>query len=127
MLNIYLQEMLDGNLIQITRDRDEDEHGVNVIVPHFNILGPIVIAYNSQKPAISPLVIRLTSPTPYESDRDVPYKYNATMLKDGKEVTIPSLYSFVNIADVSGVTLSGRVFAFVAPKRIEDTLVGKQA
>lgn len=39
-----LQEILDKNLIQITRDRDEDEHGVNVIVPHFNILESVVIA-----------------------------------------------------------------------------------
>lgn len=49
------------------------------------------------------------------------------MLEDGKEVPIPSLSSIMNIADVSGATQSGRVFYFVPPKRIEDTLVGKQA
>ena len=32
-----LQEMLDQNLIQVTRDRNEDENEVNVIVPHFNL------------------------------------------------------------------------------------------
>ena len=37
MVKRDLQEMLDQNLIQITRDRDEDEHVVNVIVPRFNI------------------------------------------------------------------------------------------
>lgn len=67
-----LQEMLDANLIQITRDRDEYEHDVNVIVPHFNIPKPNVIAYNSQKSIISPLVICLVGPTPYESDKAVP-------------------------------------------------------
>lgn len=71
------------------------------------------------------MVIRLVGPTLYESDKVVPYKYNATMLEDGKEVHIPSFSSVVNIVDVSGVTRSGRVFAFVALKRIEDASVGK--
>lgn len=48
------------------------------------------------------------------------------MLGDGKEVLIPSFSSVVNIVGVSGVTRSGRVFAFAAPKRIEDAFVGKQ-
>lgn len=113
--------------ILLERERDEDEYGVSAIVPHFNILEPVVIAYNSQKSVVSPLVIRQSVPTPYESDRVVPYKYNATMIEDGKEVHIPSLSFIVNIADVSGVTRSGRVFSFVALKRIEDTSVGKQA
>lgn len=47
------------------------------------------------------------------------------MLKDGKEVPIPSLSSILNIANVSGVTRSGRVFVYVPPKRIEDASVGK--
>lgn len=49
MVKRYLQETLDQNVIQITSDRDEDEHGMNVIVPLFNIPKPVVIAYNSQK------------------------------------------------------------------------------
>ena len=44
--------MLDQNLIEITRDKDEDEHEVNVIVPRLNIPEPIVIAYNGQKPVL---------------------------------------------------------------------------
>lgn len=39
-----LQVMLDKNLIQVTRDINEDEHKVNVIVPHFNLPKPVVIA-----------------------------------------------------------------------------------
>lgn len=86
-----------------------------------------MIAYNGQKSAISPLVIHLEGLTPYEYDKVIPYKYSATMYEYGKEVHIPSLSSVVNIADVSGVTRSGRVFVYVAPKRIEDASVGKQA
>lgn len=119
--------MLDENLIQITKDMDKDMHDVNVIVPHFNIPKPVLISYNSQKYVVSPLVIRSEGPTPYESDRVVPYKYNAIMLEDGKEVLIPSLSSVVNIIDVSGVTRSGRVFASATPKIIQDTSVSKQA
>lgn len=83
-------------------------------------------AYNNQSYAISPLVIHLESPTLHESDRVVSYKYSATMLEDGKEVLISYLSSIVNIVDASGVTRSGQVFASMAPKRIEDTSVGKQ-
>lgn len=85
-----------------------------------------MIAYNIQNFVVSPLVIHLESPTPYESDKVVHYKYNATMLEDGKEVYIPSFSSIVNIADLSGVSRSGQVLAYAAPKRIEDTSVGKQ-
>lgn len=118
--------MLDQNLIQITRDKDEDEHEVNVIVPHFNISKPIVIAYNSQKSSVSPLVIHLDGPTPYEFDKVVPYKYNDTMLGDGEEVLIHSFSSIVNTADVSGVSRSGRVFASATPKRTEHASMGKK-
>lgn len=117
--------MMDQNIIQITRDKNEDEHEVNVIVPRFNIPGQVVISYNGQKSVVSPLVIRLDGPTSYEYDKDVSYKYKATMLEDGKEVPIPSFSSVVNIANVSGGTRSGRVFAAAGPKRIEDVVVGK--
>jgi hypothetical protein len=63
---------------------------------------------------------------PYESDKAIPYKYNATMVEDGKEVSIPPLSSVVSIADVSRVTRSGRVFASEPPKKVDDVSVGKQ-
>jgi hypothetical protein len=47
---------------------------------------------------------------PYSSDKVVPYRYNVVALEDGKEVPLPST-SVVNIADVSGLTRSGRVFS----------------
>ena len=37
----------------------------------------------------------------------MPYKYNTTMIENGKEVPLPSI---VNITDVSRVTRSGRIF-----------------
>ncbi|XP_050877776.1 uncharacterized protein LOC127081573 [Lathyrus oleraceus] len=122
-----LQEMLDQNLIQVTRDRNEDEHEVNVIVPRFNLPEPVVIAYDGQKTAVSPLVICLVGLTPYKSDKVMPYKYNATMVEDGKEVSIPALPSVVNITDVSGVTRSGQIFVVVAPNRIEDVVIEKSS
>ncbi|XP_050909005.1 uncharacterized protein LOC127122761 [Lathyrus oleraceus] len=104
---------------------DEDKHEVNATVPRFNILELVAIAYNGHKSIVSPLVIRLVGPMPYESGRVIPYKYNATMLEDGKEVHIPSFSSVVNITDVIGVTQSGRVFAAATPKRTKDVMVGK--
>ncbi|XP_050896594.1 uncharacterized protein LOC127103370 [Lathyrus oleraceus] len=127
VVKIDLQEMLDQNLIQIRRDRDQDEHEVNVIVPRFNIPEPVVIELNGQKSIVSSFVIFLAGPTPYESAKVVPYKYNATMLEDGKEVSIPYFSSIVNITYVSGVTRSGRVFAAATPKRTEDVVIEKLA
>ena len=60
---------------------------MNVIVPYFSVLAPIEIEYCSY-PVVSPVVICLSGPVPYESDKVVPYKYNATILEDGVEVTI---------------------------------------
>ena len=47
---------------------------------------------------------------PYSSEKAVPYRYNAVALENGKEVPLPSSF-VVNIADVSGLTHSGRVFS----------------
>ena len=121
-----IQRLIDERMIEVTTERNEVENEVNVIVPHFNIPERVVIPYNSQKSAVTPLVIRLPGPVPYESDRAIPYKYNATMVEDGKEVPIPSLSSVVSIADVSRVTQSGRVFASEPPKKVDDVSVGKQ-
>ena len=63
--------------------------------------------YNDQKDSTTPMVICLPGPVPYQSEKAVPYKYNATMIENGKEVPLPSI---VNITDVSRVTRSGRIF-----------------
>ena len=107
------------------RDKNEDDHEVNVTVPHFNLPEPIVIAYDGQKTVVSPLVICLAGLTPYESGKAMPYKYNAIMVEDDKEMLIPDFLYVENIADVSCVTRSGQIFANVAPKRTEDVLIEK--
>ena len=96
----------------------EDE--VNVIIPQFNLPESVEIVYDSQTAPVAPvdpLIIYPPGPVPYNSDQAVPYKYNATMFENGVEVPIPTRPSFVNIADVSRVTRSGRVFAAVPLKR----------
>ncbi|KAI5406029.1 hypothetical protein KIW84_052693 [Lathyrus oleraceus] len=90
---------------------DEDADEVNVISPVFRIPEPIIIKYDSSKQKASPsLIIKPASPVPYSSEKAVPYRYNVVSLEDGKEVPLPAS-SVVNIADVSGLTRSGRVFS----------------
>lgn len=69
---------------------------------------------------MTPLVINLPGPVPYQSDKVMPYKYNSTMTENGKDVPLPSIF---NITDVSRLTRSGRIFA----KRTKDVVAGKQA
>lgn len=52
---------------------------MNVIVPQFNDSKPIQITYDNQKTYVTPLVINLPGPIPYQSDKVVPYMYNAIM------------------------------------------------
>ncbi|KAI5409937.1 hypothetical protein KIW84_055409 [Lathyrus oleraceus] len=108
-----VQEMLDEGVIEILRNRnvDEDEPEVNVISPVLRIPEPVVIKYDGSKQKASPtLVIKPAGPVPYSSEKAVPYRYNAVAVENGKEVSLPSS-SVVNIADVSGLTHSGRVFS----------------
>ncbi|XP_050878419.1 uncharacterized protein LOC127082217 [Lathyrus oleraceus] len=43
---------------------------------------------------------RLMDEVPYESDKVIPYKYDATMIKHGQEVPLPATTSVVRIVDV---------------------------
>ncbi|XP_050890777.1 uncharacterized protein LOC127096223 [Lathyrus oleraceus] len=122
-----LQAQMDQGYIEAYRDRDYNQvnmvntdNEVNVIVPQFNDSEPIQITYDSRKTSVTPLVINLPGPVPYLSDKVVPYKYNATMTENGKDVPLPSI---INIADVSRVTRSGHIFT----KRTEDVAAGKHA
>ncbi|KAI5424629.1 hypothetical protein KIW84_030712 [Lathyrus oleraceus] len=54
--------------------------------------------------------IKPAGPVPYSSDRAVPFRYNPVAVQDGIEVPLPST-SVTTIADVSGLTRSGRVFS----------------
>lgn len=119
-----IQGLLDARTITVVHPRNL-ENNVNVIIPQFNVPEPLEITFDSRNSAKSPLVIYLAGLAPYQSDKAVPYKYQATMIKDGKEVPLPSMPSAVNIADVSGVTRSERVFTTVPPRNVEAS-VGKK-
>lgn len=119
-----IQKLLDLRTVSITYDKNPDDE-VNVIVPQINAPKPIKVTYDSRNSSISPLVIHLPGLIPYSSDKDVPYKYNATMLENGKDVHIPSIPSVVNIVDVSRVTRSGQVFSSEPPKGVKGVSIGK--
>ncbi|XP_058724226.1 uncharacterized protein LOC131595775 [Vicia villosa] len=100
-----IQKLMDDNTITVLANKEDDE--VFTVSPQINQVEPMQVKYDSRKTAIAPLVIYLPGPVPYESDKAIPYKYNATFIENGKETP---LLSVVNIADVSRVTRSGRVF-----------------
>ena len=79
-------------------------------MPCFGTPTPFEVEYHS-KPAITPLVISLSGPVPYKSDKVVSYKYNATILEDGVEVSIQPMPNVLNIAETNRVTRNGRIFA----------------
>ncbi|XP_050918894.1 uncharacterized protein LOC127136374 [Lathyrus oleraceus] len=126
LASVNMDQMDQGYIVPYqARDYNQvnmvnSDNEVNVIVPQFNDSEPIQITYDSRKTSVTPLVINLPGPVPYQSDKVVSYKYNATMTDNGKDVPLPSI---VNVADVSKVTRSGRIFA----KRTEDVAAGKQA
>ncbi|XP_050896229.1 uncharacterized protein LOC127102962 [Lathyrus oleraceus] len=123
------QKLMDENVIQIQQSRYMG-NDVNVIVPVFKTPGRVVIQYESSKKdnrSVLPLVIRLEVPVPYSSDKDVPYKYNATMIENGQEAPVPVANSVVSIVNVVKVTRSGRVFGPVSPKVVEDVSMGTKA
>ncbi|KAI5401189.1 hypothetical protein KIW84_065874 [Lathyrus oleraceus] len=108
-----LQELLDEGVIEILQNGnvDEDEPEVNVISPVFRIPEPVVIRYDSSQKKVSPaLIIKPAGPVPYSFDKAIPFRYNVVAVEDGKEVPLSSS-SVVSIADVSGLTHSGRVFS----------------
>ncbi|KAI5389625.1 hypothetical protein KIW84_075061 [Lathyrus oleraceus] len=108
-----VQEMLDEGVIEILQNKnvDENEPEVNVISPVFRIPEPVIIKYNGSKQKASPaLIIKPAGPVLYSFEKAVPYRYNAVAVENGKEVSLPSS-SVVNIANVSGLTRSGRVFS----------------
>ncbi|PNX82497.1 coatomer subunit zeta-3, partial [Trifolium pratense] len=82
-----IQGMLDRREFIITykRNEDSDSDDAFVIIPEFNIPEPVEVAFNSQKSVVTPLVICPSGPMPYTSNKAVPYKYNATMIEDGRE------------------------------------------
>ncbi|KAI5416224.1 hypothetical protein KIW84_041319 [Lathyrus oleraceus] len=126
-----IQRLMDEGMIQIVQSRHVDDD-VNVIVPVFKQQERLVIQYDSNnnnnvsQKSVSLLVIRLAGPVPYSFDKVVPYQYNATMIKNGQEVPLPTTSSVVSVADVMKVTHNGQVFGPVFPENKEETIVGKK-
>lgn len=122
-------KLMDEDMIQINQAKDIGDD-VNVIMPIFKTPERVVTQFNISKRSdrsVSPLVIWLAGPVPYASDKVVPNKYNASMIKDGQEVPLPISNSVVSIDDVVKVIRSGSVFSPVSPKVVKDVVVGKKA
>lgn len=105
-----IQGLLDRGELVVERKCDD----VCVITPE----GPLEVFYDSRKSTITPLVICLPGPLPYASEKAIPYKYNATMIEEGREFPIPPLSSVDNIVEDSRVLRNGRVVPIVFPKKI---------
>lgn len=97
-----IQGLIDNNTIIVLNNiNGEDE--VIAITPLINKVEPMEFKHDSRKTTTILLVIFLQGPIPYESEKVVPYKYNITMMEDGKEVPLPHV---VKIVDISRVTRS---------------------
>ena len=90
---------------------------VCVLTPEFDISEPLQIMFDSRKTGAS-LVIYLPGPMPYVFEKAIPYKHNATMMEDGREVPIPPLPSVGNIVEDSRVLRNGRVIPAVFPNKV---------
>lgn len=92
-----IQELLDIRTIVFVYSKNL-ENNVNAIIPQFNIPEPLEITFDSHNSMISPLVIYLQGPSLYQSNKVVPYKYQATVIEDGKEVPLPSMPSVLTLS-----------------------------
>lgn len=77
-----IQGLMDYGILHGSTKRKEDE--VVVVVNQFDIPKPLEINYHNKESALTPLVICLPGPISYESDKTIPWRYNATILEYGK-------------------------------------------
>jgi len=88
---------------------------VCVVTPVFKTREPLVITPpSSTEPVRTPLVICRPGPTPYASQKAIPYKYECTILEDDKEIPLNPPVPVSNIADHSQILRSGRVLPAMA-------------
>lgn len=95
-----IQGLMDHGILKVSTKCKENE--ITVIVPHFYILEPLKINYQSKESGVTPLIICLPGPILYEFDKVVTWRYNATVLEDGKEVMIEACRFVENIAYLVG-------------------------
>ncbi|XP_058751633.1 uncharacterized protein LOC131624731 [Vicia villosa] len=108
-----IQKMLDERTLHITYERDDD---INMVTAEFPVPEVVEISYDSQNMVVIPLTIQMPKPFPYNSSTIVPWRYGATIITGGEEVSSGPESTVVNIADVSRMTRSGRLFAPIPPK-----------
>lgn len=83
-------------------------------------LEPIEIPYLKQGDQESPLVIHFPIPFTYDSTKVIPWNYGATTYIGDKSLVLEP--NVTNIADIGGMTRSGRVFSpKQSQKNIPDT------
>jgi len=114
-----IQRMMNRRELVVSRK----DKSVCVIIPEFNILKRLEVTYNGAKPAVTPLVICLPGPLSYTSERAIPYKYDATILEDGKEMPLPPLAYMVNIADNNKLLRSGCILPTVMQRKTSAPIV----
>ena len=103
-----IQGLMDRKELVVTRK----DKSVCVITPVFRVPRRperLEITYCSAKSAVTPLVICLPGLKPYTSQKPIPYKYESTILEDGKETPLSPSVSVGNIAKSSQLLRSGRV------------------
>lgn len=75
---------------------------------------------------MTPLIVCLPGPILYGSDKAVPWRYNAIVLEDGKEVMIKATRSIENIANISGMIKSGCMFAPAPLRKVDFVSASKK-
>ncbi|XP_058751472.1 uncharacterized protein LOC131624533 [Vicia villosa] len=110
-----IQKMLDERTLHITYERDDD---INMVTAEFPVPEIVEISYDSQNMTVVSLIIQMPKPFPYNSSTTVPWRYGTTIITGEEEVNPEPESTVVNIADVSHMTRSGRLFAPIPPKPI---------
>ncbi|XP_050881930.1 uncharacterized protein LOC127085460 isoform X1 [Lathyrus oleraceus] len=115
-----IQDLMDKGVLQVSSVAKNED--VLVIEPCFNLPEPVEIPYYSGgvvpvNSELSPIEICMPAPFPYESTKAVPWKYEITAVdkvvegSSDAEVTKAVSEDVTNIAGMSRMTRSGRVYA----------------
>ncbi|KAI5396490.1 hypothetical protein KIW84_062634 [Lathyrus oleraceus] len=111
-----IQMLISNGVLQVSGKKKNDEVSVIVSVfkkpKAFEIFCPCREGTPSVISA-KRLDIKMSAPFPYKSDKAVPWGYEPTTTMNGVEKPLVNNKVVTNIADTSGPTRSGRVFAHV--------------
>jgi len=110
-----IQGLLDRGELVVEIKCDD----VCVVTPE----GPLEIFFNSRKSVAPPLAICVPGPIPYALEKAFPYKYNTSMIEDGREVCMLPSPSVGNIAEDSRALRNGRVIPVVFPRKVSAPVI----